>query len=434
MVYVLSKCRPESRCPAQRAAVFRVERERAGAAIARCRPSARDARGARRQRRGRRGIAADSADRPRQGDQFRRGGARDHPRLARPRRILWRDGPDRRQPAFGERGRGRAVRTADHRQERVPALHAGELPGRRRSSCRSWCAACARPTARSRAWRCSTSMAASPALLLDMSEEENGKRLVRKKLSKQDMAHMIGASREMVSKVMRDLEVGGYIISSGDTIIITGTYGVGVTGSQPRNAEPVAGEDRQPSAGIALAGTRGGRPVPVDGAVGFPQGRSGLVARGRFGNPAQSDRPCRRLACRPDALPVRLFGLVVDRLAGAVRLVGLPPPRRACATADRRPLYIALAGFVLLLVASIGARGAALSHAQGGAAAGARRHARHRGRAACSRHLLGYTGSTLLLLAAMAAGWSIFSGHVVAVGVRAPRRAARGGCRRFATD
>lgn len=60
-------------------------------------------------------------------------------------------------------------------------------------------------------------------LLLDMSEEENGKRLVRKKLSKQDMARMIGASREMVSKVMRDLELGGYIISSGDTIIITGT-------------------------------------------------------------------------------------------------------------------------------------------------------------------------------------------------------------------
>ena len=60
-------------------------------------------------------------------------------------------------------------------------------------------------------------------LLLDMSEEENGKRLVRRKLSKQDIANMIGASREMVSKVMRDLEVGGYIISSGDTIIITGT-------------------------------------------------------------------------------------------------------------------------------------------------------------------------------------------------------------------
>lgn len=59
-------------------------------------------------------------------------------------------------------------------------------------------------------------------LLLDLSEEEDGKRLVRQKISKQDMARMIGASREMVSKVMRDLEVGGYIITSGDIITITG--------------------------------------------------------------------------------------------------------------------------------------------------------------------------------------------------------------------
>lgn len=59
-------------------------------------------------------------------------------------------------------------------------------------------------------------------LLLDMSEDASGKRVVRQKISKQDMARMIGASREMVSKVMRDLEVGGYIISEGDHITITG--------------------------------------------------------------------------------------------------------------------------------------------------------------------------------------------------------------------
>lgn len=59
-------------------------------------------------------------------------------------------------------------------------------------------------------------------LLLDLSEEENGKRLVKKKISKQDMARMIGASREMVSKVMRDLEIGGYIVTEGDHITITG--------------------------------------------------------------------------------------------------------------------------------------------------------------------------------------------------------------------
>jgi CRP/FNR family cyclic AMP-dependent transcriptional regulator len=59
-------------------------------------------------------------------------------------------------------------------------------------------------------------------LLLDMSEMDDGKRLVKKKISKQDMARMIGASREMVSKVMRDLETGGYIITEGDQITITG--------------------------------------------------------------------------------------------------------------------------------------------------------------------------------------------------------------------
>ena len=59
-------------------------------------------------------------------------------------------------------------------------------------------------------------------LLLDMSMEEHGKRVVKQKISKQDMARMIGASREMVSKVMRDLEIGGYIICADDMITITG--------------------------------------------------------------------------------------------------------------------------------------------------------------------------------------------------------------------
>jgi len=51
---------------------------------------------------------------------------------------------------------------------------------------------------------------------------QDGKRVIRKKISKQDMARMIGASREMVSKVMRDLEVGGYIDVRDDMIVITG--------------------------------------------------------------------------------------------------------------------------------------------------------------------------------------------------------------------
>ncbi len=59
-------------------------------------------------------------------------------------------------------------------------------------------------------------------LLLDMSEEVDGLRVVKKKISKQDMAKMIGASREMVSKVMRDLELRGYIRYDDDLLVIPG--------------------------------------------------------------------------------------------------------------------------------------------------------------------------------------------------------------------
>lgn len=59
-------------------------------------------------------------------------------------------------------------------------------------------------------------------LLLDMSEMVDGKRIVKKKISKQDMAKMIGASREMVSKVMRDLELSGYISYENDLLVIPG--------------------------------------------------------------------------------------------------------------------------------------------------------------------------------------------------------------------
>ncbi|MDR2837016.1 MAG: Crp/Fnr family transcriptional regulator [Azonexus sp.] len=60
-------------------------------------------------------------------------------------------------------------------------------------------------------------------LLLDMSVVEDGRRIVKKKISKQDMARMIGASREMVSKVMRDLELSGYIATGGDQVVILGS-------------------------------------------------------------------------------------------------------------------------------------------------------------------------------------------------------------------
>ena len=60
-------------------------------------------------------------------------------------------------------------------------------------------------------------------LLLDMSEEVNGQKTVTKRLPKQDIAKMIGASREMVSRVMKDLQLGGYIEVRGSTIVLRDT-------------------------------------------------------------------------------------------------------------------------------------------------------------------------------------------------------------------
>jgi CRP/FNR family cyclic AMP-dependent transcriptional regulator len=48
-------------------------------------------------------------------------------------------------------------------------------------------------------------------LLLEMAEERDGQMIVVRKISKQDIAKMIGASREMVSRVMKDLSVQGLI-------------------------------------------------------------------------------------------------------------------------------------------------------------------------------------------------------------------------------
>lgn len=51
-------------------------------------------------------------------------------------------------------------------------------------------------------------------LLLEMSEEVDGRQVVNRKISKQDIAKMIGASREMVSRVMKDLHQQGLIEES----------------------------------------------------------------------------------------------------------------------------------------------------------------------------------------------------------------------------
>ena len=57
-------------------------------------------------------------------------------------------------------------------------------------------------------------------LLLETAEVIDGEKVVTRKLSKQDIARMIGASREMVSRVMKHLQEAGYIEVRADTIVI----------------------------------------------------------------------------------------------------------------------------------------------------------------------------------------------------------------------
>jgi CRP/FNR family cyclic AMP-dependent transcriptional regulator len=56
-------------------------------------------------------------------------------------------------------------------------------------------------------------------MLLDMAEEKDNKLVIPQKLTQRDIASMVGASREMVSRILRDLTTGGYI--SIDNKIIT---------------------------------------------------------------------------------------------------------------------------------------------------------------------------------------------------------------------
>lgn len=60
-------------------------------------------------------------------------------------------------------------------------------------------------------------------LLLEQAESINGQRTIAKKLAKKDIANMIGASREMVTRVMKDLEMRGMIEVLSDGIILKDT-------------------------------------------------------------------------------------------------------------------------------------------------------------------------------------------------------------------
>jgi CRP/FNR family transcriptional regulator, cyclic AMP receptor protein len=57
--------------------------------------------------------------------------------------------------------------------------------------------------------------------LLEMAEDDGEKKIIRNKVSRQDLAKVVGASREMVSRVMKDLEERGMIetLETGSVVI-----------------------------------------------------------------------------------------------------------------------------------------------------------------------------------------------------------------------
>ena len=48
-------------------------------------------------------------------------------------------------------------------------------------------------------------------VLLQLAREEGGELVIREKLTQQDIADRVGSSREMVSRIFKDLKAGGYI-------------------------------------------------------------------------------------------------------------------------------------------------------------------------------------------------------------------------------
>ena len=60
--------------------------------------------------------------------------------------------------------------------------------------------------------------------LQDMAQEDaDGNKVLRKKVSRQDVAKMVGASREMVSRVMKHFEENGVLVQQPDgTFLLKG--------------------------------------------------------------------------------------------------------------------------------------------------------------------------------------------------------------------
>ena len=63
--------------------------------------------------------------------------------------------------------------------------------------------------------------------LLDLASESDGKLVIEQKLTHQDIANMVGSSREMVSRILKDLSNGGYISVKNKNITINEQFPAG---------------------------------------------------------------------------------------------------------------------------------------------------------------------------------------------------------------
>lgn len=59
-------------------------------------------------------------------------------------------------------------------------------------------------------------------VLMSLAEPREDKMYIRERLTQQDIADRVGASREMVARILKDLAIGDYIAFEGKNIIING--------------------------------------------------------------------------------------------------------------------------------------------------------------------------------------------------------------------
>jgi CRP/FNR family cyclic AMP-dependent transcriptional regulator len=57
-------------------------------------------------------------------------------------------------------------------------------------------------------------------ILLELAVEQGGKLVIPEKLTQKDIAARVGASREMINRILRDLTTGGYVTIEGGRITI----------------------------------------------------------------------------------------------------------------------------------------------------------------------------------------------------------------------